>query len=122
MSFEFWIAFVATSIILLTIPGPTVLLVVTYALGRGKSSAWATVPGVALGGFHRHDRFVVWGGRYPGRFRSRIYGAEADRRSVPSVAGHQIVAIKPGPGAVVGNHQSRTRAVNVLARLCGHRP
>ncbi|MBT3396386.1 MAG: LysE family translocator [Alphaproteobacteria bacterium] len=51
MSLEVWIAFVATSIVLLTIPGPTVLLVVTYALGRGKSSAWATVPGVALGDF-----------------------------------------------------------------------
>jgi len=51
MSFEVWIAFVAASIALLAIPGPTVLLVVSYALGRGKSSGWVTVPGVTLGDF-----------------------------------------------------------------------
>jgi threonine/homoserine/homoserine lactone efflux protein len=33
------------------VPGPTVLLVVSYALGRGRVSALATVPGVALGDF-----------------------------------------------------------------------
>ena len=27
------------------------MLVVSYALGRGRSSAWATVPGVKLGDF-----------------------------------------------------------------------
>ena len=51
MSLEIWIAFVVASTALLTVPGPTVLLVVSYALGRGKSSGWATVPGVALGDF-----------------------------------------------------------------------
>ena len=46
-----WIAFVATAEALLIIPGPTVLLVVSYALAQGKRSAWATVPGVAAGDF-----------------------------------------------------------------------
>jgi threonine/homoserine/homoserine lactone efflux protein len=49
MPLEIWIAFALASAILLTIPGPTVMLVVSYALGRGRDSAWATVPGVALG-------------------------------------------------------------------------
>ena len=49
MSLEIWIAFALASAVLLTIPGPTVMLVVSYALGRGRDSAWATVPGVALG-------------------------------------------------------------------------
>jgi homoserine/homoserine lactone efflux protein len=49
MSLEIWIAFALASAVLLTIPGPTVMLVVSYALGRGRGSAWATVPGVALG-------------------------------------------------------------------------
>lgn len=44
-----WIAFAVASFALLTIPGPTVILVVSYAIGRGRGSAWATVPGVALG-------------------------------------------------------------------------
>ncbi|HSR72142.1 MAG TPA: LysE family translocator [Kiloniellales bacterium] len=49
MSLELWIAFALASAVLVAIPGPTVLLVVGYALGRGRSTAWATVPGVALG-------------------------------------------------------------------------
>lgn len=46
-----WIAFVAAAEALLIIPGPTVLLVVSYALAQGRRSAWATVPGVAAGDF-----------------------------------------------------------------------
>lgn len=49
MSLELWIAFTLASAVLLIIPGPTVMLVVSYALGRGRESAWATVPGVSLG-------------------------------------------------------------------------
>ncbi|PWE56564.1 lysine transporter LysE [Metarhizobium album] len=51
MSFEHWIAFVAASAILLAIPGPTILLVISYALSHGRKSATATVAGVALGDF-----------------------------------------------------------------------
>ena len=51
MSLEIWIAFVLASSVLLAIPGPTVLLVVSAALGRGRATGWATVPGVALGDF-----------------------------------------------------------------------
>ncbi|MCC7271112.1 MAG: LysE family translocator [Alphaproteobacteria bacterium] len=51
MPLEHWIAFVAASVVLLAIPGPTVLLVVSYALGHGRRSAAATVAGVALGDF-----------------------------------------------------------------------
>lgn len=51
MSFELWIAFAVASTALLAVPGPTVMLVVSYALGHGRSSGWATVPGVTLGDF-----------------------------------------------------------------------
>lgn len=51
MSIEVWIAFVVASAVLLAVPGPTVMLVVSYALGRGKQTGWATVPGVTLGDF-----------------------------------------------------------------------
>ncbi|NNG04088.1 MAG: LysE family translocator [Inquilinus sp.] len=51
MPFELWLAFAIASTVLLVVPGPTVMLVVSYALGRGRASAWATVPGVALGDF-----------------------------------------------------------------------
>lgn len=51
MAIEVWIAFVLASSALLAVPGPTVMLVVSYALGRGRSSGWSTVPGVTLGDF-----------------------------------------------------------------------
>ncbi|MCX8281276.1 LysE family translocator [Phyllobacterium sp. 0TCS1.6C] len=51
MSIEHWLAFVAASAVLLAIPGPTILLVISYALGHGKRFAAATVAGVALGDF-----------------------------------------------------------------------
>lgn len=51
MTFEHWLAFAATSAVMLAIPGPTVLLVVSYALGHGRRAARASVAGVALGDF-----------------------------------------------------------------------
>jgi threonine/homoserine/homoserine lactone efflux protein len=51
MSFENWAAFAAASAILLMIPGPTVLLVVSYALGQGWRTALPMAVGVALGDF-----------------------------------------------------------------------
>lgn len=51
MSIEHWLAFVAASAILLAIPGPTILLVISYALSHGRKVASATVAGVALGDF-----------------------------------------------------------------------
>ncbi|WP_298380598.1 LysE family translocator [Azospirillum sp.] len=51
MSLELWLAFTAASVVMLLIPGPTVLIVMSYALGHGRRSAMATVAGVALGDF-----------------------------------------------------------------------
>jgi len=51
MPFDLWLTFVAASIALLMIPGPTVLLVLSYALTKGRSVAIASAAGVALGDF-----------------------------------------------------------------------
>lgn len=51
MTFETWLAFAAASAILLVIPGPTILLVVSYALGQGWRTALPMAVGVALGDF-----------------------------------------------------------------------
>src|SRR5258708_28752480 len=51
MTFESWAAFTAASAVLLVIPGPTVLLVVSYALGQGWRTALPMAVGVALGDF-----------------------------------------------------------------------
>jgi threonine/homoserine/homoserine lactone efflux protein len=51
MTIETWLAFAAASSVLLVIPGPTILLVVSYALGRGMRTALPVAVGVALGDF-----------------------------------------------------------------------
>ncbi len=51
MAFETWLGFVLASTILLIIPGPTILLVVSYALGQGMRAAMPMAVGVALGDF-----------------------------------------------------------------------
>jgi threonine/homoserine/homoserine lactone efflux protein len=49
MELSIWLAFVATAIGLVAIPGPTVSLVMSYALSQGHRAAGAIVAGVALG-------------------------------------------------------------------------
>jgi threonine/homoserine/homoserine lactone efflux protein len=49
LTFETWLAFVAASAVLLVIPGPTILLVVSYAIGQGRRVALPVAAGVALG-------------------------------------------------------------------------
>ncbi|MFN3549999.1 MAG: LysE family translocator [Mesorhizobium sp.] len=51
MSFETWLAFAAASAVLLIIPGPTILLVVSYVLGQGWRTALPMAVGAALGDF-----------------------------------------------------------------------
>ena len=51
MPVELWLTFVAASTALLMIPGPTVLLVLSYALSQGRRVAVASAVGVALGDF-----------------------------------------------------------------------
>lgn len=51
MSIETWLAFAAASAVMLAIPGPTILLVITYSLSHGRRVALASVSGVALGDF-----------------------------------------------------------------------
>ncbi len=49
MSFELWLAYTLAAVILLLIPGPTVLLVVSQSLAHGRKVVPAATAGVALG-------------------------------------------------------------------------
>ncbi len=49
MPLDLWLTFVAASTVLLMIPGPTILLVLSYALSQGRRVALASAAGVALG-------------------------------------------------------------------------
>jgi threonine/homoserine/homoserine lactone efflux protein len=51
MDLSLWMTFVAATVALIIIPGPTVVLVLTYALTQGRRVAVASAAGVALGDF-----------------------------------------------------------------------
>ena len=49
MSMQLWLAFVAASSILLVIPGPTILTVISYSVAHGRRAKLPLVAAVALG-------------------------------------------------------------------------
>lgn len=49
MSIELWLAFVAASIVLLIIPGPTILTVISYSMSHGRRANVPLIAAVALG-------------------------------------------------------------------------
>ena len=49
MDMQLWMAFVAATVFLLMIPGPTIILVLSYALSQGRKVAVASAAGVAFG-------------------------------------------------------------------------
>jgi len=51
MPLDLWLAFAAAATALLMIPGPTILLVISYSLTQGRRVALAMALGVALGDF-----------------------------------------------------------------------
>jgi len=49
MSLELWLAFVAASAVMLVIPGPTILTVISYSMAHGRRANLPLVAAVALG-------------------------------------------------------------------------
>lgn len=49
MSVDHWLAFVAASVVLLLIPGPTILTVISYSIAHGRRANAPLVAAVALG-------------------------------------------------------------------------
>ena len=49
MPLELWLAYVVTSAIVLAIPGPTVLLVLSYSIAHGRRATLPVVAGLGLG-------------------------------------------------------------------------
>jgi len=49
MSIELWLAFAAASAVLLIIPGPTILTVISYSMAHGRRANVPLVAAVALG-------------------------------------------------------------------------
>lgn len=49
MAIELWLAFVAASAVMLVIPGPTILTVISYSIAHGRRAQLPLVAAVALG-------------------------------------------------------------------------
>jgi threonine/homoserine/homoserine lactone efflux protein len=49
MPFDLWFSYVGVSAVLLAIPGPTILLVLSYSIAHGRQATLPLVAGVALG-------------------------------------------------------------------------
>jgi homoserine/homoserine lactone efflux protein len=49
MTLELYLSYVLATLVVLAVPGPTILLVISYALSQGKRAALSTVIGVGLG-------------------------------------------------------------------------
>ncbi len=49
MTLELYLSYVIATLIVLAVPGPTILLVISYALSQGRRAALSTVVGVGLG-------------------------------------------------------------------------
>lgn len=51
MDLQIWLAFVLASVVILIIPGPTIILVISQAITHGRRVVWPLVAGVTLGDF-----------------------------------------------------------------------
>jgi threonine/homoserine/homoserine lactone efflux protein len=51
MSLEMWLAFAIAATILMVIPGPTIILVISQAIAYGRKAVIPLVVGVVLGDF-----------------------------------------------------------------------
>jgi len=51
MTFDTWLAFTIASAAVVLIPGPNIILTINYALRGGRTTGWATIPGVVAGAF-----------------------------------------------------------------------
>jgi len=51
MSFDLWFAYVLATVLILIIPGPTIILVISQAVTHGRQSVVPLVAGVVLGDF-----------------------------------------------------------------------
>ena len=89
MAFETWLAFTAAAAVLLVIPGPTILLVVSYALGQGWRTALPMAVGVALGDFTAMTLVDAWGRCAADGLGDDLHGPQMGRCGLSRLSRHQ---------------------------------
>ena len=92
ISAEHFAAFVLASVILLVIPGPTIIMVITQALAHGRRVALASVVGVGLGDLLATSLSIAERGRVAGGICLTVSGAEVHWCRLPDLDRLQDVA------------------------------
>ena len=114
MSFETWLAFAAASVVLLVIPGPTILLVISYALGQGAAPHLPVATGVALGDFTAITLSMLGAGALLATSAELFTLLKWVGGGLPGLARHQAAA------AVGGSARSRGAAAGRRGRMIAH--
>jgi hypothetical protein len=91
MTFEAWATFAAATAVLLVIPGPTILLVISYALGQGWRTAFPMAVGVALGDFTAMTLSMLGVGALLATSATDLHRPEMGRRGLSDLSRHQAV-------------------------------
>ena len=100
MPLDHWLAFVAAASILLAIPGPTALLVISHALGHGRRRHRLYGRRRRARGFHGDDGLDRGARRAACRVGGAVHGAEMGRCSLSDLPRRQAMA-----RAGVGRHR-----------------
>jgi hypothetical protein len=107
MTLATWFAFLLASTVLLLIPGPTVLLVVSYALTQGRRVAVAMAAGVALGDFTAMTLSLAGLGALLLASASLFTALKMDWCSLPRLSRYQAVARQAGIARCEGGNLAR---------------
>ena len=93
MSLELWIPFVLASTVILIIPGPTIILVVSQAVTHGRRSVIPLVAGVLLGDFTAMTLSLLGLGAILSTSAALFFFVQVDRRALSDLPGDQAVAL-----------------------------
>ncbi len=107
MTLETWAAFALASAILLAIPGPTILLVISYALGHGRRPAAAIVAGVALGDLTAMTASMLGLGAVLAASAALFTGSAGSAAPISSISAsssgvHRCSRLRPRPCRTIG--------------------
>lgn len=93
MSVELWLAFVAASTVMLVIPRPTILTVISYSLAHVKSAKMPLVTAVALGDSTALVFSLLGLGALLATSAVWFTAVKCGSRVIPIVFGHQTTTV-----------------------------
>ena len=122
MSIELWLAFVAASAVLLIIPGPTILTVISYSVAHGRRANVPLGRGSHAGRLDRTGGLAARLGRVTGHLGVLVHGDQVGGRLLPALPRRQAAARRDLAGRTRGARCARFTLEAVRQHLSGHGP